>query len=154
MLKEGDPEYEDLLELAERAVGPGLTPQQRNQWRGLVGDLLGRLNEASNERRGAIRAQARLDVQLLSPEERAGLFTSTISAGGLSMSMPDPPPIGTRLRVSIDTRARPQPLLATAEIVWVHPAGELGAFFVDLVSNDRELLEGVAVKQVLRGAAT
>jgi hypothetical protein len=35
-------------------------------------------------------------------------------------------------------------------VIWSRP-GELGVAFVDLYQNDRELLEGLAVKALLEG---
>ena len=57
-------------------------------------------------------------------------------------------PPGTPIDLSIKVPQRKVPLLVTAQVVWSVP-GELGAAFVDLYQNDRELLEGIAVKALL-----
>ena len=154
MLDPGDDEFDEILDLAEHAIGNGLTPPERNRWRELTTQLLGKLSEAKTERRADLRAHASLRVHLLAPEERAGLFTSTLSAGGFSLRLTDPPPIGTRLRLSIDTPIRRLPILAGAEVVWVRPGkdGAVGALFVDLMAPDRELLEGIAITHLLAAA--
>jgi hypothetical protein len=153
MLEPGDDEFDEILDLAERAIGAGLAPAERNRWRVLSTQLLGKLSEAKAERRTGLRARASLRVHLLAPQERAGLFTSTLSAGGISLRMPDPPPVGTRLRLSIDTQLRP-PILTGADVVWVRPGkdGAVGALFVDLLAPDRELLEGIAITHLLAAA--
>ena len=108
------------------------------------------MNEAKYERRGNLRAKAALFVTLLAPEERAGLITSSVSAGGLSMRIPDPPPLGTRLRMSVDLEVRPEPLIVSAEVVWVSAdEGMIGALFTDLLVPDREVLEAIAIKHLL-----
>jgi hypothetical protein len=43
---------------------------------------------------------------------------------------------------------RKVPLLVKAQVVYSRP-GELGVAFVDLFQNDRELLEGIAVRALL-----
>jgi hypothetical protein len=158
MLEPGDDEFDELLDLAERATGPGLLPGQRNRWRELVTKLLGKLAEAGQERRTGLRASASLPVQLLSPEEHTGLFTSTLSAGGVSLRLPDPLPKGTRVQLSINTGLRPAPILVSAEVVWSQPSpgmgapGSMGVLFLDLFAADRELLEGIAITHLLTAA--
>lgn len=154
MLEPGDEEFDELLDLAERATGNGLLPNQRYRWRELVLDLLGKLGDAKSDRRLGLRAGARLPVHILAPQDRVGLVTSTVSAGGISLRIANPPPVGTRLRLSIDTRLRPAPIIAGAEVIWSRPgpSAAVGALFVDLLSNDRELLEGIAISELLAAA--
>src|SRR5437016_12729504 len=110
MVEPGDREFDELIELAQRAVGPGLLPLQHNRWRELVARLLGTSADA-RERRTGLRAAARLPLALLEPRALAGLFTSTLSSGGFSLRLPEPPPVGTRLKVQIDTQLRPAPII-------------------------------------------
>ena len=154
MLEPGDAEFDELLELASGAIGPGLLPRQRHRWRELVLDLLGKLGDASTDRRLGLRAHARLSVHILAPLDRAGLHSSTVSAGGISLKLRNPPPKGTRLRLSIDTGLRPAPIETTAEVIWSRPGPDsaCGALFVDLMSPDRELLEGIAISELLAAA--
>jgi hypothetical protein len=153
MLEPGDREFEELLELCQRATGPGLLPLQRNRWRELVASLLGKLTDAKSERRTSPRAKAELSVALTGPAEFRGLFTSTVSAGGLSVRMQPPLPVGTRVTLYIETQHRADPIRAAAEVVWSSAAlGQMGLLFLDLLAPERELLEGIAVSHVLRAA--
>jgi hypothetical protein len=58
------------------------------------------------------------------------------------------------LRLAIDTRLRPSPVQATVEVVWSRTAPDpaIGALFVDLMAPERELLEGIAVSELLAAA--
>ncbi len=156
MLEPGDDEFDEILDLAERTLGPGLTPPLRNRWRELVTQLLGKLSEAEVERRSSLRAKASLQIRLLAPVDRAGLFTTTLSAGGLSLRMADPPPKGTRISLAIDTQLRTEPITTGAEIVWTRAGrdGAIGALFVDLLAPDRELIEGIAITHLLAALLT
>jgi hypothetical protein len=150
VIEPGDPRHQQLLELADLAVGNGLMDFQRPIWRDLVTQLLGSIRE---ERRKDIRAPLELEVDILAPEEIASLATSSVSAGGLSIRIAEVIPVGTRLDLSIKVEQRPVPLLAKAQVVWSRE-GELGVAFVDLFQNDRELLEALAVKAVLSAPPT
>ncbi len=59
-------------------------------------------------------------------------------------------PVGTVMELSIKVAGRKVPLLVRAQVVRSKP-GELAAAFIDLFQNDRELLEGIAVKALLGG---
>jgi len=145
-----DPRYQQLLELADLAAGNGLMDFQRPIWRDLVKQLLGSIRDPSPgaERRKDLRAPLELEVDILAPEELASLATSSVGAGGLSIKIAEVIPVGAQLDLSIKVAQRPLPLLARGQVVWSRP-GELGVAFIDLFQNDRELLEGLAVKAVL-----
>ena len=150
MFTSDDPRCQQLLELADLAAGNGLMDFQRPIWRDLVTQLLGSIRDPSPgaERRKDLRAPLELEVDILAPEELASLATSSIGAGGLSIKIAEVIPVGAQLDLSIKVAQRPMPLLARGQVVWSRP-GELGVAFVDLFQNDRELLEGLAVKAVL-----
>ena len=146
-----DPRHQHLLELADLATGNGLMDFQRPIWRDLVTQLLGSIREPGSDRRKHLRAPLELQVDILAPEELASLATSSIGAGGLSIKIAEVIPVGAQLDLSIKLERRPVPLLARAQVVWSRP-GELGVAFIDLFQNDREMLEGLAVKAVLSGS--
>jgi PilZ domain-containing protein len=152
MFEPGDPRYGEILDLANLATRDKLLDGQRARWRELVSELLGSVHSKGSaaERRQDLRGPAELEVDILAPEEMASLATSTVSAGGISMRIAEVIPIGTPIDLSIKVQERKIPLLVTAQVVWSRP-GELGAAFVDLFQNDRELLEGLAVKALLEG---
>ncbi|MGZ6125967.1 MAG: PilZ domain-containing protein [Myxococcales bacterium] len=152
MFEPGDPRYEEILDLANLATSDKLLDGQRPRWRELVTQLLGSVQSEGSvaERRQHLRGPAELEVDILAPEEMASLATSTVSAGGLSMRIAEVIPVGTPIDLSIKVPQRRIPLLVTAQVVWSRP-GDLGAAFVDLFQNDRELLEGLAVKALLEG---
>lgn len=142
-----DASLDELRELTEHALAEGLRDAQRDRWRKLVAQLLGR-TQWQEGRRKHIRAAAGLDVHVLEPEDLGGLITSTVGAGGLSMAMPSPPPVGTPLALSIKVPQRKVPLFVKAQVAWVRE-GEIGAVFTDAVQSDRELLEAIAVRALL-----
>jgi hypothetical protein len=152
----GDPRFEEILDLANLATLDMLMDNQRPRWRELVTQLLGSVNAASNlpeaSRRQHLRAAAELEVDILAPDEMASLATSTIGSGGLSMKIAEVIPVGTILDLSIKIEQRKIPLLVKAQVVRSKP-GELAAAFIDLYQNDRELLEGIAVKALLAQSA-
>jgi len=133
--------------MCEQVLGGGLRDSRRGRWRELVGELLGR-TQAHDERRKTLRAPAGLDVHVLEPDELMGLATSTVGAGGLSIPMKAPPPVGTTLALSIKVPQRKVPLFVKAQVVWVRE-GEIGAVFTDALQSDRELLEAIAVRSLL-----
>jgi|GEM_PF-1726283 len=151
-----DPRFDELLNLAQDATGGGLKGTSRQRWRELINALLGEQKEQSkmSERRQQLRAAARLEVHLLGPEQMAGLTTTSISPGGISLELRpgEEPPIGTILELSITVAERPVPLLLKAAVVWVAD-GLLGAALIDAYVHDRELLEGITVKALLARAA-
>jgi hypothetical protein len=149
-----DPRFDEILKLAQEATSTGMRDGARIRWRELVTQLLGSIREQQpgSERRQNLRAAAELEVDLLSPDEMASLATSTIGAGGLSIVIAEEVPVGTVIELSIKVAERPVPLLLKAQVVWSRP-GELGAAFVDAFQNDRELLEGIAVKAILSATA-
>ena len=152
MFLPNDPRFDEILELAAHAKGEGLLDRQRPRWRELVVELLGSIHVASRgtdaERRQALRADVALEVDILEPDELASLATSSVGSGGLSIRIAEVLPVGTPLALSIKLAQRRVPLLVTAQVVWSRP-GELGAAFVDIFQNDRELLEGLAVAALL-----
>jgi hypothetical protein len=149
MIRPGDPRYEEILRLANLATSDRLVDGQRPRWRELVTQLLGSIEAVGGaQRRHDLRGPAELEVDILAPDEMASLATSTVSGGGLSMRIAEVIPIGTPIDLSIKVPLRKVPLLVTAQVVWSRP-GELGAAFVGLQENDRELLEGLAVKALL-----
>ena len=150
----GDPRFEEILDLANLATPNLLLDSQRPRWRELVAQLLGTVHqrEPGSERRQQLRAAAEIEVDILAPDEMASLATSTIGAGGLSIRIAEVIPAGTVMDLSIKVAERKVPLLVKAQVAWSRP-GELGAAFIDLFQNDRELLEGVAVKALLAQAA-
>jgi len=154
MFAPGDPRYEEILDLANLATLNLLLDSQRPRWRELVTQLLGSVREASGgaipERRQHLRAPVELEVDILAPEEMASLATSTIGSGGLSFRIAEEIPVGTVMDLSIKVAGRKVPLLVKAQVVRSKP-GELAAAFIDLFQNDRELLEGIAVKALLGG---
>src|SRR5437764_2625765 len=152
MFEPGDPRYDEILDLAKLGTRNLLTDARRPRWRELVTQLLGSvLSEgAVAERRQHLRGPAELEVDILAPEEMASLATSTVSAGGLSIRIAEVIPAGTQVDLSIRVPQRKVPLLVQAQVIWSRP-GELGVAFVDLYQNDRELLEGLAVKALLEG---
>ena len=153
MFEPGDPRYQEILGLANLAVRGDLADGQRPRWRQLVTQLLGSVQSPGSiaERRHDLRGPAELEVDILAPEEMASLATSTVSAGGVSMRIAEVIPVGTQIDLSIKVPQRRVPLLVTAQVVWSRP-GELGATFVGLLQNDRELLEGIAVKSLLEAS--
>ena len=156
MFVPNDPRFDEILQLAQDATGPGLKGTSRMRWRELANALLGQQlrDSTGSERRRHLRAAASLDLHLLAPEVLAGLVTSTIGPGGFSLRLAQASelPMGTILEVSIAVAERPMPLLLKASVVWVR--GDLvGAAFIDAFVNDRELLEGIAVKALLARAA-
>src|SRR5216684_4790531 len=142
-----DASLAELRELSEHALADGLRDAQRGRWRELVAQLLGR-TQSHEGRRKHLRAAAGLDVHVLEPDDLRGLVTSTIGAGGLSMAMPAPLPVGTPLALSIQVAQRKVPLFVKAQVAWVRE-GEIGAVFTDAVQSDRELLEAIAVRALL-----
>ncbi|HTO98421.1 MAG TPA: PilZ domain-containing protein [Myxococcales bacterium] len=150
MFGPGDPRCDEILRLADLATSDRLVDGQRPRWRELVTQLLGSIEAAGGRRRQDLRGPAELEVDILAPDEMASLATSTVSGGGISMRIAEVIPIGTPIDLSIKVPQRRVPLLVTAQVVWSRP-GELGAAFVGLPENDRELLEGVAVKALLEG---
>src|SRR5258706_576790 len=137
-----DASLAELRELTEHALADGLRDAQRDRWRELVAQLLGRTQSHEGSRKH-IRAAADLDVHVLEPDDLQGLVTSTIGAGGLSMAMPAPPPVGTPLALSIKVPQRKVPMFVKAQVAWARE-GEIGAAFTDAVQSDRELLEAIA----------
>jgi hypothetical protein len=152
MFGPGDPRHDEILDLANLATADMLRDGQRPRWRELVTQLLGRIQSEGGlaERRQHLRAPAELEVDILAPDEMASLATSTVSAGGLSIRIAEVIPAGTQVDLSIKVPHRKVPLLVQGQVVWSRP-GELGLVFVDLYQNDRELLEGIAVKTLLEG---
>ena len=161
MFPPSDPRFDEILELAGHATAEGLLDRQRPRWRELVVELLGSIQSAGgtvqaasgtldSERRQALRADVALEVDILEPDELASLATSSVGSGGLSIRIAEVLPAGTPIALSIKLAQRRVPLLVTAQVVWSRP-GELGAAFVDIFQNDRELLEGLAVTALLGG---
>ena len=152
MFDPGDPRHDEILGLANLAVRDQLPDTQRPRWRELVTQLLGNIRSEGGmaERRQHLRATAELDVDILAPDEMASLATSTVGAGGLSIRIAEVIPTGTQVDLSIKVPQRRIPLLVQGQVIWSRP-GELGLAFVDLYQNDRELLEGIAVKALLEG---
>ena len=155
MFLPSDPRFDEILELAAHAASEGLLDRQRPRWRKLVTELLGSIHDAGvapdAERRQSLRADLALEIDILEPEEVASLATSSVGSGGLSIRIAEVLPAGTPLALSIKLAQRRVPLLVQAQVVWSRP-GELGAAFLDIFQNDRELLEGLAVVALLGGA--
>lgn len=154
MFVPGDPRFEEILDLANLATLDLLMDNQRPRWRELVTQLLGSIHTSGqfHERRQHLRAAAELEVDILAPDEMASLATSTIGSGGLSIKIAEEIPVGTVMDLSIKIESRKIPLLVKAQVVRSKP-GELAAAFIDLFQNDRELLEGIAVKALLARTA-
>jgi hypothetical protein len=156
MFVPGDPRFDEILELASHATGGGLVDHARPRWRELVTQLLGSIREDSKgeipERRKHLRASMELEVDILAPDELASLATSSIGSGGLSLRIAEVIPAGTDIDLSIKLEQRRIPLFVRAQVVHSEP-GLLAASFVDLYQNDRELLEGIAVKALLAQTA-
>ena len=154
MFEPSDPRYDEILELSAHATGDGLLDRQRPRWRQLVTELLGSIHDKGgqpgSERRQALRADVALEVDILEPDELASLATSSVGSGGLAIRIAEVLPAGTPLALSIKLAQRRVPLMVQAQVVWSRP-GELGAAFVDIFQNDRELLEGLAVAALLGG---
>jgi hypothetical protein len=152
MFAPGDPRYEEILDLANFANRDLMPDSQRPRWRELVTQLLGSIREASGgsipERRRHLRAPVELEVDILSPDEIASLATSTIGSGGLCIRIAEQIPVGTVMELSIKLEGRKVPLLVKAQVVQSE-LGELAVAFIDLFQNDREFLEGIAVKALL-----
>lgn len=149
MFLPGDPRSDELGRLAAHAGGEGLRDQDRPRWRELIDQLLGSINKADGrEGRRHLRAEAVLKVDVLAPEEIASLVTSTVGAGGISIGIKEPIHVGTLLDLSIKLEQRPVPIFCRAKVVW-RRGDALGAAFIDLFQNDRELLEGLVVKALL-----
>lgn len=152
MFVPSDPRFDEVLHLAQQAVGTGLTDLQRARWRELCTGMLGTLQAAGQqqpERRLLLRAMASLGVDILSPEELRGTrLTSTVSSGGISVVVRDEPALGTIVELSIAVNERPQPLRARAAVAWARDQ-QIGLAFIDLIQGDRELLEALAVRALL-----
>lgn len=149
-----DPRLAEISGLADKAVGPGFSDLEREQWRTLTGELLvvlQKINPAGSERRKHLRAITGLPVQVVSPVELKGLLTSSIGGGGLAIPIADPPPDGTSLDLSIGVLQRQAPIRARARVVWrrLSPNGEIGAAFTDIGVRDQDLLEAVVMKALL-----
>ena len=156
MFATDDPQFEEVLQLTQLAVGPGFTDAQRARWRALCAGMLGTLQSAGQqapERRRMLRAIASLPVDVLSPEQLRGTrLTSSVSAGGLSLPARGQPPLGTLVEVSIAVAERPQPILARGSVCWAN-GEDIGLAFIDLIQSERELLEAIAVQALLAYAA-
>lgn len=152
MFVPGDPRFDEMLLLADWASGKGLLDHMRPRWRELVTLMLGSISEEFSQRRQHLRAATELRVELVAPDEVKSLVTSTIGSGGLSFKLPEPLPLGTPVELAIRLEGRPSPLPARAQVVWNHN-GYVGVAFIDLFQNDREVLEGLAVKALLAQAA-
>ena len=154
MLVPGDPRFDELMTLAAKAQGPGLSDQDRPRWRELTALLLGELVDRGHvpDRRRYLRAAVEVEVDILAPDEVASLATCSIGAGGLALRIAEILPIGTLLDLSIKLEQRTVPLFARAQVVYSRP-GEVGAAFVDLFQSDREMLEATAVNALLAHAA-
>jgi PilZ domain-containing protein len=145
--------FAEILDLSQKALGAGLDQAERDRWRALtvqVLELLSNISPTGSERRRYLRAAAGLTVEVISPVEVRGLVTSSISGGGLSMQMADPPLAGTSLVLSIVVSNRPEPIPATASVVWRKPppAGEIGAVFTQIEDRDRDLLEATVMQRL------
>lgn len=152
MFDPGDPRTEELRRLAAHAGAEVMRDQDRARWRELIDQLLGSINKAGgHETRRHLRAAAELPVDLLAPEEIASLVTTTVGAGGLSLALEEPIPVGTLLDLSIRIEERPVPLFCRAKVVW-RRGPTLGAAFIDLFQNDRELIEALVVNALLSSA--
>jgi type IV pilus assembly protein PilZ len=154
MFVPGDPRFDEMLKLADKATSEGLRDQDRPRWRELVSILLGELRDKGHipERRQHLRAAMEIEVDILSPDEMASLATSTIGAGGLALRIKELIPVGTMLELSIKVEQRKVPIFARAQVVYSRD-GEVGAMFVDLYQNDRELIEAVAARALLARVA-
>ena len=148
MFPQGDPRLDEILELAEHALGTGLLDRQRPRWRVLVKDLLGSVHERPHEQREDLRAKVAIIVNIVAPAELATLATSSIGAGGLSIRISEEIPAGTPLELSLEVKQRKEPMRVKAQVVWSRP-GEMGAVFTNIFQGDRELLEAVAVRALL-----
>jgi hypothetical protein len=148
----GDPRAQELLQLADFAFRGQLRDDQRPRWRELVDWLLGHIRSGTggySALRQHLRAPAELDVDILAPDEMASIATSSIGSGGLALRIAEVIPEGTAMDISIKVPQRKVPLLVKAQVAWSRQ-GELGAEFVDLAEADRELLEAIAVQQLVR----
>lgn len=112
--------------------------------------MLSNISPGGSERRRHLRAAAALTVEVLSPMEVRGLVASSISGGGLSMPIEQPPDVGTVMKLSIRSSRRVAPILATAQVVWRHqsPAGALGVAFTEIDERDRDMLEATVIQQL------
>lgn len=150
MFDASDPRTGELRKLAAHATAEGLRDQDRPRWRELTAQLLGSINEADgHESRKHLRAPAELELDILAPEEIASLVTTTVGAGGFSLVVPEPIEVGSLIDLSIKLAQRSVPLFCRAKVVW-RRGDLLGAAFIDLFQNDRELLEGVVVTTLLQ----
>lgn len=148
MFPQGDSRLDEILELAEHALGTGLLDRQRPRWRVLVKELLGSVHERPHEQREDLRAKVAIIVNIVAPAELATLATSSIGAGGLSIRISEEIPAGTPLELSLEVKQRKEPMRVKAQVVWSRP-GEMGAVFTNIFQGDRELLEAVAVRALL-----
>jgi hypothetical protein len=143
----------EILSLCDKAIGPGLTEAERGRWRLLTSELfevLKNINPSGSQRRRQLRAVATLSVDVTAPAELHGLMTSTIGGGGLSISIADPPAVGTKLEFSIRVASRPAPIRAKGEVVWARqtPAGEFGVAFTEIDALDQDVLDAVVLKRL------
>jgi hypothetical protein len=145
--------YAELIALSEKALASGLAGADRERWRFLTAEVLEIIrciSPAGSDRRRHLRAVAALTVEVHLPVEASGLVTSSVSGGGLAMRMPEPPDLGTRMVMSIHLPDRPEPVRATASVVWRkdEPAAEAGLSFTEIDENDRDLIEATVVRQL------
>jgi hypothetical protein len=143
----------EILDLCDKAIGPGFTDAERGRWRTLTNELLEvlrNINPGGSERRRNLRAAATVAVEITAPFELHGLRTSTIGGGGLSISIADPPAVGTKLEFSLRVAARPAPIRAKGEVVWARhtPAGEFGVAFTEIEAVDQDVLEAVVLRRL------
>ncbi len=67
-----------------------------------------------------IRAHSPVEYKFLNSDKFKNSVTCDISEGGVSFTVDGPVPIGTHLYFQVQLRKRPQPICATAKVVWAN----------------------------------
>jgi hypothetical protein len=143
----------EILALVDKALGPGLSEEERVRWRALTSkvlELLGNISPSGSQRRRHLRAAAALTVEVLAPAPRRGLVTSSIGGGGLALQLAEPPKEGTLLQLALRVPDREEPIPAEAVVVWLRPGPvtEVGATFTSIDPRDQDLLEALVLRRL------
>ena len=78
---------------------------------------------SDNFRRTDPRYARRLDVEVISGDQRRAATTVNISLGGLFVETSEAFPLQTRLQVRFQIPTQPEPIEVSGEVRWVEPGG-------------------------------
>jgi hypothetical protein len=158
MFVPADPRFDELLKLAQKALGPGLDAGERARWRELTSrlrELRGPPAGSGAERRRYVRAEVELRVEFDEPPSlRApGTLTSTLSGGGFSVKVPRTAPSGTPVKFVLEVEGRA--VRGEGQVAWAKGArdAEIGIEITAVAEPDREAVEALVVRTLLADAA-